>query len=52
MSSLLLLHRLFALALALTMTTFAAVAPTSTAQAESAKYKIPSAVERRGDLAR
>jgi hypothetical protein len=34
------------------MTTFAAVAPTSTAQAESAKYKIPSAVERRGDLAR
>ena len=34
------------------MTTFAAVASTSTAQAESAKYKISKTVERRGDLAR
>jgi hypothetical protein len=52
MSSSLLFHRLFSLALTLSMTTFAAVASTSTAQAETAKYKISKAVERRGDLAR
>ena len=52
MSSSLPFHRLFALALAVSMTTFAAVASTSTAQAETAKYKISKAVERRGYLAR
>ena len=52
MSSALLPNRLFALAAALSIATFAAMAPTSTAQAESAKRKVPSAVERRGDLAR
>jgi hypothetical protein len=52
MSSSLLFHRLFSLSLTLSMTTFAAVASTSTAQAETAKYKISKAVERRGDLAR
>jgi hypothetical protein len=34
------------------MATFAAMAPTSTAQAESAKRKVSPGVERRGDLAR
>jgi hypothetical protein len=52
MSSSLLFHCLFSLVLTLSMTTFAAVASTSTAQAETAKYKISKAVERRGDLAR
>jgi hypothetical protein len=51
-SSALLPKRLFAFAAALSIATFAAMAPTSTAQAESAKRMVPSAVERRGDLAR
>lgn len=52
MSSSLLSKPLIALAAALTVATFAAVAPTSTAQAQSAKIEVPSSTVRRGDIAR